>query len=187
MVRVAIALKMLLVLVPSAAWAQAPIIGTVRHIEDGDTFCVGSIKIRLDGIDAPEINDDCWRNKLRWKCGSDASSELSRQALGKTIICEPKYCDRYGRTVALCRVNGVDLSGAMVAAGWAIDWPHYSGGRYKVIEDGARSAGRGLWSNGGGMTWRMWRRTWWPLGTRPNKGPRPPCKTLCEGTHTSDR
>jgi len=50
------------------------------------------------------------------------------------VRCEPKYCDPYGRTVAVCWLDGKDIGEGMVDAGWAIDWPYYSSGRYRVMQ-----------------------------------------------------
>jgi endonuclease YncB( thermonuclease family) len=161
------------------ALAFDAVVGTVTYVRDGDTLCVGQIEIRLEGIDAPELNENCWRGGRSWKCGPDATKALRQKTEGQTLTCDPKYCDARGRTVALCRLNGEDVSEAMVATGWAIDWPHYSAGRYRLAQEGAHNAGRGLWADGGGMSWRMMGRPWWPLGTRRDRGPYPPCKSRC--------
>lgn len=164
----------------SSALAQAPIVGTVTHIEDGDTICLSMIKIRIEGIDAPETKESCWRGRHRWKCGPPATEKLREMIHRQTVTCEPKYCDRYGRTVATCQLlNGDDIGAVMVAGGWAIDWPYYSGGRYKAAQDAAHKDGRGIWENGGFPTIRMLGRMLRP-GSRPNRGPWPPCKKLCD-------
>ena len=43
------------------------------------------------------------------------------------VHCEPKDMDRYGRAVAICRVDGRDLSEAMVQLGMAWAFTRYSG------------------------------------------------------------
>ena len=42
------------------------------------------------------------------------------------ISCEPRTLDRYGRTVALCRVDGRDLGADMVTDGYAWAFVRYS-------------------------------------------------------------
>ena len=94
--------------------------------------------MRLEGMDAPEGRENCWRRlggRLNgWKCGSPATEEMRKMVEGKTVRCEPKYCDPYGRTVAVCWLDGKDIGEGMVDAGWAIDWPYYSSGRYRVMQ-----------------------------------------------------
>ena len=45
---------------------------------------------------------------------------------GKRIECEPETTDRYGRTVAICQADGVDLGIAMVRGGMAWAFVRYS-------------------------------------------------------------
>ena len=59
---------------------------------------------------------------------------------GKRIECEPKTTDRYGRTVAICRADGVDLGMAMVSAGMAWAFLRYSHD-YVQQESEAKAAG----------------------------------------------
>ena len=43
--------------------------------------------------------------------------------------------DDYGRAVARCYLpDGKDLSAEMVKRGLAIDWPKFSGGKYRLLE-----------------------------------------------------
>ena len=46
----------------------ADIIGPARVV-DGDTLQVGSIRIRLSDIDAPERRQTCWRASGEFRCG----------------------------------------------------------------------------------------------------------------------
>lgn len=57
----------------------------------------------------------------------------------KAVACEPKTTDRYGRAVAVCRVDGVDLGAAMVRAGHALAFVRYSAD-YLPQENEARAA-----------------------------------------------
>ena len=46
-----------------------------RRIIDGDTLAIGSTKIRLEGIDAPETDQFCLNvGGVRWTCGIAGSS-----------------------------------------------------------------------------------------------------------------
>jgi endonuclease YncB( thermonuclease family) len=87
----------------------------VRSVLDGDTFKAGGTPIRLHGIDAPELKQTC----DGWAAGEAARHALVALVTAGTPQCEPIAKDVYGRTVAVCRVNGKDVSEAMVRSGMA--------------------------------------------------------------------
>lgn len=91
------------------------------RITDGDTLRCGGHKIRLAGIDAPEMKGHCRYGR---KC-TDGDPEKAKQHLKMisrgAISCEPLGKDYYGRTLALCQNDrNEDLSCAMIEAGQAI-------------------------------------------------------------------
>lgn len=94
---------------------------TAPGITDGDTLRCNGVRVRLWGIDAPERDTPA---------GPPATRALAQIIDGGTITCERKDTDRYGRTVALCRIDGRDIAAEMVAQGHAQDFPRYSGGYY---------------------------------------------------------
>jgi len=107
-----------------------PLVGKA-YVVDGDTIKVQKTQIRLFGIDAPEMNHP-FGKKAKW--------ELVALCKGQTIRAEITDRDDHGRTVARCYLeDGRDLSAEMVKAGLAIDWPKFSGGKYRDLEvHGAR-------------------------------------------------
>jgi hypothetical protein len=63
----------------------------------------------------------------------------------RTVTCEPRDRDRYGRLVATCRVvGGTSISGWMVREGWAVAYRRYSQD-FVADEAAARAAKRGIW------------------------------------------
>lgn len=88
---------------------------------DGDTLRCGRERIRLLGIDAPEMPGHCRRGRRCVKGDPFASKAALAAAIarGPATIDRRGY-DRYGRTLARVRVNGVDLSGYMVRSGKAV-------------------------------------------------------------------
>ena len=101
--------------------AEGALTCTAPGITDGDTLRCNGVRVRLWGIDAPERDTPA---------GPPATRALAQIIDGGTIVCEQKDIDRYGRTVALCRINGRDIAAEMVAQGHAKDFPRYSGGYY---------------------------------------------------------
>jgi endonuclease YncB( thermonuclease family) len=72
------------------------------------------------------------------------------------VSCEARDIDRYGRTIAVCSQDGVDLNSWMVEEGWAVAYRQYSRD-YVGEEANARRAGRNIWSGSFVMPWD-WRR-----------------------------
>lgn len=87
---------------------------------DGDTLRCDGQRIRLLGIDAPEMPGHCRKGR---DCapGDPYASTASLKALlrGKVDV-QPVITDRYGRTVAVVRADGVNLSCAQLKAGAAV-------------------------------------------------------------------
>lgn len=111
-----------------------------QAVTDGDTLKVGSTIYRLWGIDAPEAKQDCPDS---WPAGRMATTRLLALIRGKTIVCEKKDTDRYGRTVAICRASGEDLGAIMVREGMAWAFVRYSRD-YVDQETRAKAAGLGV-------------------------------------------
>jgi hypothetical protein len=75
-----------------------------------------------------------------------STSILCRVHVGnRSIDCTPTGSDKYGRTLALCRLTGDDLNAWIVREGWALAFTRYSK-VYVAEEEQARRAQRGLWS-----------------------------------------
>ncbi|RPE72054.1 endonuclease YncB(thermonuclease family) [Pacificibacter maritimus] len=117
------------------------------RIIDGDTLALGAVKVRLHGIDAPELAQTCMdaQGKI-WGCGQWSMAALQSLAQD-TVQCAQTDVDRYGRIVAVCRAAGVNLNHAMVAHGAAFAYAKYSTD-YITAENQARKSSLGLWQGG---------------------------------------
>ncbi|WP_212742883.1 thermonuclease family protein [Sphingomonas sp. 2SG] len=129
----------------AALAALASIVGSARAI-DGDTLRIGATRIRLYGIDAPELHQLCGRGSRRNPCGRTAADALGRAVEGRTVTCMPMDVDRYGRTVAVCRSAGRDVGEELVSRGLAVAYRRYST-RYVGTEDVAHTKRLGMWSD----------------------------------------
>ena len=115
-------MRALLIAVAVILWpilALGEITGPARVI-DGDTIEVAGERIRLHGIDAPEMDQTCEWPDSTIACGAIAKAELADAIAGAEVRCEERDRDRYGRIVAVCHASGHDIGRAMVDAGWAL-------------------------------------------------------------------
>ena len=125
-------------------------------VTDGDTLvvngkrqrtrCVGGTRVRLFGIDAPELKQKCRHPSGReFLCGRAAASFLLEYVRGRAVECKGNSVDRYGRLIAVCFVGGKDLNALMVGEGWALAYRDYSE-KYVPQENAAREARKGVWA-----------------------------------------
>jgi endonuclease YncB( thermonuclease family) len=98
---------------------------------DGTTYT-------LWGIEAPAPAQTC---SAGWPAGRLSEQALDRLVEGKTVTCERRGKDRLGRTVAICKADGVDLGEALVRQGMA--WARLGVARGYVVQE-AQAASRFL-------------------------------------------
>ena len=119
-------------------------INGVALVVDGDTLYIEKNKIRLHGIDAPEIDQTCTINDKVWHCGLESTAALKKLVLNNNISCVVSDIDKYKRYIAECFVNNKNINKYMVRNGWAIAYRYYS---LDFIEDEklAKKDKIGLW------------------------------------------
>ena len=122
----------------------ANVSGPIRVV-DGDTFEIGGDRVRLFGIDAPEIGQPCILDSgTTIDCGAWVDDQVTELYEGKTATCIGRERDRYDRLIATCDVDGADMGRTLVAEGFARAFLFYSED-YAADEKGAAIAGRGVW------------------------------------------
>lgn len=114
----------------------------VVTIADADTIKIGGQRIRLWGIDAPEIDQACTGRSA----GILAAHALVLVADSRQVQCEVRMRPNQNRAVASCSVGTTDLAGAMVDRGWAWEDMRFSDGRYTHREERARAQRLGIWA-----------------------------------------
>ncbi len=125
------------------AASPVPLRGTAQVI-DGDTLDLAGVRVRLSGIDAPELRQTCTRAGQQRPCGREARDALSALLAGARVSCAGQARDRYGRLLARCDVAGADVGAVMVQDGMAIASRRHSMD-YVALEQAAERAGRGIW------------------------------------------
>ena len=134
------------------AWTDGrqpvPISGQNLYVIDGDSFSVGQRKLRLDGIDAPELNQSCKDERgSEWSCGQTARTALEKLLLAPGLSCIAEAQDRYARSLATCQSTSTpDIAAAQVLDGMAVTHEFNGIRDYGSEEDAARIALRGIWA-----------------------------------------
>lgn len=128
----------------SVSCSAAEISGRASVI-DGDTIEIRGTRIRLHGIDAPESDQSCTKEKQQYRCGQKSAFFLSDIISGSTVKCDQKDTDRYGRAVSECFSKGLNLNAEMVKSGWAMAYRKYSHA-YISDEAHAKKNKLGMWA-----------------------------------------
>jgi micrococcal nuclease len=151
-------------MIAASGHAATGFAGKVSHVSDGDTLWVAPDgggaprKVRIDGIDAPEI---CQPG------GRASRAALEQRALGRHAQVQVRRRDDYGRELARVRVDGQDVGAWMVREGqaWSYRWRRQAG-PYAAEETQARQARRGLFAAVGPEQPRDFRRRHGPCPVR---------------------
>jgi endonuclease YncB( thermonuclease family) len=112
---------------------------------DADTLVISGVTVRLFGIDAPELDQTCFKaDRREWACGKWAADQARALFKGERLTCVPRDTDPYGRTVATCFAGGVDVAETLVRRGLATAYQRYSGD-YLAAEKEAALTLTGIW------------------------------------------
>ncbi len=150
------------------ATSSAALSGRVTRVADGDTLWVHMdasepradpggrrpLKIRLQGIDAPE-RCQAW--------GAQAKAALEGRVLHRKVRLKSSATDDCHRSIATLELDGEDIGAWMVGHGhaWSARF-HRSAGPYAAQERAARSARRGLFADPGAVEPRLFRKVHGP-------------------------
>ncbi|MDR1126089.1 MAG: thermonuclease family protein [Deltaproteobacteria bacterium] len=133
--------------------------GKVLKLDDGDSFLMFSEqrefeKIRLYGIDCPELNQPG---------GREARAFSSDLIFLKSVTVTPMYRDQYGRAVALVQLpDGRTLNEELIRNGQAWVYPQYCKEvwcpGWQRLERAARQKKLGLWAGSNPVPPWKWRK-----------------------------
>lgn len=123
--------------------------GTVVSVHDGDTITLQTEaetkKIRLAGIDAPEIKQPY---------GIESRDALRQGVLNQTVAVDTTKLDKYGRFVGKVLIDGEDINLKQVSRGLAWVYTDYikelaadDRELYRAAESAANDAHIGLWQD----------------------------------------
>lgn len=138
-----------LLLATPAGAGEAQVLAGPAVALDGDTILVAGERVRLWGIDAPEMRD--------WPWGAHSRAALDRIVAGHEISCTEYARDRYKRPVAVCHriADDTELGIALLLAGRAVVYRRFTAAAtgalaelaeiYDAGERRAIAQGRGVW------------------------------------------
>jgi endonuclease YncB( thermonuclease family) len=158
-------LAILATLLTSSSWAAEPV------IKDGSTIQLAGSTYRLDGIDAPELDQMCVDEHADpWACGVEARDRLARLIGTRDVRCRDLGADpAYGkRRIGICTVDGetASLNQMLVVQGFALNFEPAAKDRFKADEATAKDALAGLWKGcfAAPAEFRHWQKTTALLG-----------------------
>ena len=143
-------------------------ISGIPKVVDGDTIHINNYKFRLEGIDAPEMRQQCKKESFRisffigytfykdYSCGRVSKEKLITKIDSTEIKCISSSKDRYKRYIATCFKGKLNLNQWMVRNGFAIAYRRYSR-KYVADEEFAKENKLGLWK-GKFMEPEKWRK-----------------------------
>ena len=135
------------------------------RIIDGDSIEINKKKIRLLGIDAPEIKQICKKPfltisffsfKKNYKCGLLAKNQLKKFLQKKEIICVSQAKDKYKRYLSICYFEKKDINAWLVKNGYALAYERYSK-KYILEQEYAKNNKLGIWK-GSFLSPEEWRK-----------------------------
>lgn len=144
LVSLASAVVLVLSPVPFSGTAQA----ATALVRDGDTIQLGDVTFRLDGADAPELDQVCLNDHADpFACGLDAREQLTKLIGGRNVHCDDLGPDKAfrNRHVGICRVDddAISLNRQMVQKGLAVSIEPAATLRDDAVA--AKAENRGLW------------------------------------------
>ena len=143
-------------------------ISGIPKVVDGDTIHIDNYKFRLEGIDAPEMRQQCKKESFKisffigltfykdYSCGRISKEKLTTKINTSEIKCISSSKDRYKRYIATCYKGKTNLNQWMVRNGFAIAYRRYSK-TYVTDEEFAKENKLGLWK-GKFMEPEKWRK-----------------------------
>ena len=143
-------------------------ISGIPKVIDGDTIHINNYKFRLEGIDAPEMRQQCKKESFKissligftfykdYSCGRVSKEKLITKINTSEIKCISSSKDRYKRYIATCFKGKINLNQWMVRNGFAIAYRRYSK-KYVPDEVFAKENKLGLWQ-GKFMEPEKWRK-----------------------------
>lgn len=155
-----------LVIAACVTGGAAPLALQGLKVTDGDTIVLNGEKIRLEGIDAPELAQRCLSSSGKeYDCGKEAANALKALLSRGPVTCKGDVTDTYGRRLGTCYSGGVNVNAAMVESGHAFAFVRYSSS-YVAEEARARAGRIGMFAGTAQAPWEFRAAKWQNASTQ---------------------
>jgi endonuclease YncB( thermonuclease family) len=137
-------------LLAATALLTNPVSAASPIIRDANTIQLGDTTYRLDGVDAPELDQVCIDDHADpWSCGVDARDQLTKLVGGHAVHCDDLGADKAHRKrhVGLCTVEGetVSLNQQLIRLGFAMNFQPSAKSRFDKDQAAAKDDRKGIW------------------------------------------
>lgn len=119
----------------------------IAKVTDGDSIIIENYRIRLLGIDAPEMKQSCFdENDQAYKCGEKSRDFLKNLADKKEVNCVYNGKDIYDRYLAYCFINEASISNEILKNGMAVIYNFKQASLEEIeLEKSAKEKKLGIW------------------------------------------
>ena len=140
-----------------SARAEGTVAGKATVIS-GDTIVIDGKRIRILGIDAPELEQTCIRRgeTSTWPCGQEAARALSEWITQYMVKCDTHGTDYNGRWQADCEVETISVATWIAGNGWAVPNRDCQCKAVRAWAAFAKEKGLGIWNSQFLLPWQ-WR------------------------------
>ncbi len=130
--------------------SATPGLAATAIVKDAGTVQIANTTYRLDGIDAPALDQLCIDEHADvWACGVEARDQLTKLISGKQVHCDDIGVDPTfkKRRLGVCKIEGdpTSLSQLLIRRGYAFNVEASATGRFKPDEASAKDNRQGLW------------------------------------------
>ena len=140
-----------------AAPAPAEELSGAARVVDSNTLEIGARRVRLIGVDAPDLAQTCPARKGEtYPCGRVSAQTLAKLVKDGPLACQGDQTDVAGRLLVRCSIRGFDVGEQFVLTGRAFADPD-TGDSYRRAEGTAEKLREGMWRGEFQKPWE-WRK-----------------------------
>jgi endonuclease YncB( thermonuclease family) len=129
--------------------SESHALSAAATVRDGNSIQLGDVTYRLDGVDAPELDQICIDDHADpWTCGLEARDQLSKLIHGRLVRCDDvgpeKSFGRRHRAICIADGDKASLNEQLLRLGYAIAREPIKA-NVKPAAGEARAANAGIW------------------------------------------